>query len=166
VAWAPALRVVTDTAALLYRAKLAGIEVPAARWMAVSKFAQKIFPQPGIAFGDAHAAIAHAFAGETEALKRLKSDATGPAGDLVRRLAEAFDAIAAERWGDAIAHLTPAMAEHERLGGSRAQRDLLEYAYLNALLKLGAADEARRLLALRGPAKVQAEAIAELRQTH
>lgn len=164
--WGPALNVITDTASLLYRAKVAGVDIPTARWVDLSKFAQKIFPKPGIAFGDAHAAIAHAFAGETDALNRLKTDAAGPAGDLVRRLAEAFEAIAAERWDDAILHLTPAMAEHERLGGSRAQRDLLEYAYLNALLKQGAVTEAQRLLALRRPAKVQADAIAGLRQTH
>ena len=43
------------------------------------------------------------------------------------------------------------MADHARLGGSRAQRDLLELSLLGALLKLGRDDEAKHLLALRRP---------------
>ena len=51
-----------------------------------------------------------------------------------------------------MALLTSAMADHARLGGSRAQRDLLELALLSALLKLGKDEEAKRLLMLRRPA--------------
>ena len=43
------------------------------------------------------------------------------------------------------------MATTERLGGSRAQRDLIELAYVNVLLKLGLAEEARRTLLSRRP---------------
>ena len=60
-------------------------------------------------------------------------------------------ALAAQDWAGALEHLTPVMADHARIGGSRAQRDLLEFAYLEALLKLGLRDEARRLLAMRRP---------------
>lgn len=164
--WGPTLNVLTDTASLLYRAKVAGVDVPASRWAEVSEYAKTVFPNPGIAFGDVHAAIAHAFAGDSEALQRLKTDAKGPAADIVQRLAAAFDAIAAERWEDAVRELTPAMSEHERIGGSRAQRDVLEYAYLNALLQQGAVEEAERLLAMRRPIKAKAQAVAGLRQTH
>jgi len=38
-----------------------------------------------------------------------------------------------------------------RLGGSRAQRDLLEFSLLECLLKQGKTEEARRLIALRRP---------------
>lgn len=158
-AWGPALNVLTDSAALLYRATLAGVEVPADRWRAVSAFAQEFFPNPGIAFGDAHAAVAHAMAGDTGALQRIKSGAKGPAADAVSAIASAFDAIAANRWADATADLTSIMTAHERIGGSRAQRDLLEFALLNALLKQGAVAEAERLLIMRRPMQRQGIAI-------
>lgn len=150
-AWGPALNVVTDTAAILYRASIMGVDVPGERWAEVSAFANKIFPKPGIAFGDAHAALAHAMAGDRDALDRIKQDARGPAAEVVRQTAAGFEAVAAGRWAEAIAELGKALVEHERLGGSRAQRDLLEFAYVNALLRLGQADEAKRHIAMRRP---------------
>ena len=51
------------------------------------------------------------------------------------------------------------MADHQRIGGSRAQRDLIEYALLCTLLKQGRADEARLLLAMRRPLKVGSAAV-------
>lgn len=158
-AWGPALNIMTDMASLLYRAELAGVDVPKSRWAEVSRYAADVFPNPGIAFGDVHAALAHAMAGNMDALNRIQTDAKGPAADVVQTLAEAFGAIAAERWADATKHLTAVMASHERIGGSRAQRDLIEYALLGTLLKQGAADDAKRLLAMRRPEKARAAVI-------
>ena len=158
-AWGPPLNILTDTAALLYRAELAGVDVPAARWQAVSDYAARMFPNPGIAFADTHAALAHAMAGNTEALRKIIADAKGPAGDVVRLLAEGFAAIGAGRWAEATGHLVKTMADHQRIGGSRAQRDLIEYALLGTLLKQGRADEARLLLATRRPLKVGSAAV-------
>jgi len=161
-AWGPPLNVLSDTAAILYRAELAGVEVTPARWKAVSDFAARFFPRPGLAFADVHAALAHAMAGNSEALERIIAGAAGPAGDLVAQLAEAFGALAAGRWAEATSLLTRAMGDHARIGGSRAQRDLIEYALLGALLKQGHDDQARMLLALRRPLKVAAHAVAGL----
>jgi len=147
----PPLNVLTDMASILYRAELAGVDVPPERWRAVSEYAARIFPEPGIAFADVHAALAHAMAGNGAALAKVIADATGPAGDMVRDAAEAFGAIAAGDWAAATGYLTKVMSDHARLGGSRAQRDLIEYAMLGVLLKQGLADEARRLLAIRRP---------------
>lgn len=158
-AWGPPLNLVTDTASLLYRAELAGVAVPAERWKQVSDTAARIFPNPGIAFADVHAALAHAMAGNGAALAKIIADAKGPAGDLVRTLAESFRSIADGAWEAATGHLTRAMADHERIGGSRAQRDLVEYALLGALLKQGRAAEARLLLATRRPLKVGSNAV-------
>ena len=117
----------------------------------MSGYAAEFFPRPGLAFADLHAAVAHAMAGEGAALEALISDAAGPAGDVVRQAGEAFRAMAAGRWAETVARLTPIMAEHERFGGSRAQRDLLEFAYAAALMRDGNVDEARRNLATRRP---------------
>jgi hypothetical protein len=43
------------------------------------------------------------------------------------------------------------MFDHERIGGSRAQRDLIEYALAQTLLKQGKTGEAKRMLAMRRP---------------
>jgi hypothetical protein len=45
----------------------------------------------------------------------------------------------------------PLMATHQRIGGSRAQRDLIEYALVLCLLRLGRNEQARRLLQTRRP---------------
>ena len=158
-AWGPPVNVLTDAAALLYRAELAGVDVPAARWRAVSDYAARYFANPAIAFADVHAALAHAMAGNAEGVAKIAAEAKGPAADIVRALAEAFGAMAAGNWADAEAHLGRTMSGHERIGGSRAQRDLVEYALLNALLKQGKAEEARLLLSTRRPLKVASAAV-------
>lgn len=158
-AWGPPLNVVTDSASLLFRAGLAGVEVPAERWHAVSDYATRLFPNTGIAFADAHTALAHAMAGNGEAVAKIVVEAKGPAGDVVRELAEAFGAMASGDWAGAERHLAVTMSQHERIGGSRAQRDLVEFALLNALLKQGKAEEARLLMAVRRPLKAAAHAV-------
>ncbi|MEC7538333.1 MAG: tetratricopeptide repeat protein, partial [Pseudomonadota bacterium] len=54
-------------------------------------------------------------------------------------------------WAAAERELGPAMAGHERLGGSKAQRDLLEFTLAEAIRKQGRAAEADRLIAMRRP---------------
>ena len=159
----PALNTLTDTAALLYRAELAGVEVSQERWQRVSDFALQSFPQPGVAFADVHAAVAHAMASNAEALEKIITNPRGTAADMVRPVAEGFKAIAAQDWPEATASLASVIAEHERLGGSRAQRDLIEHALAGTLLRQGKADEAQRLLAMHRPHTGMASAIAGLR---
>ena len=133
------------------RAELAGEPRKPELWRQVSAYAAKSFPNPGIGFADAHAALAHAMAGDGEALAKLATVTKGAAADMVRPLARAFAAFAAGDWAGTIAEVEPLMATHERIGGSRAQRDLLDHSMLAVMLKLGRSDEARRLLALRRP---------------
>lgn len=61
---APPLNILTDSVAILFRALLAGVDVPKGRWSQVSDYAARRFPDPGLAFADVHAAIAHALAGQ------------------------------------------------------------------------------------------------------
>lgn len=147
----PPLVVLCDIAAILYRAALKGVSIPAERWQIVCEHASKYFPNTGIAFGDVHAALAFAMAGNSTELDRIISDAKGPAGDVVRELAKAFDAIANEDWAEATVHLTKSLSDHARIGGSKAQRDLIEFSMVAALLKQGKSEEAHRLLAMRRP---------------
>jgi hypothetical protein len=62
-----------------------------------------------------------------------------------------FEAFACQRWREAVRELRPVLATHERVGGSRAQRDLLEYTVTSALLRSGQVDEARQLISTRRP---------------
>jgi len=159
VSISPSINILTDLASLYYRADLAGVAVPADRWQALSAYAARSFPDPGVAFADFHAALAHAMAGQGAALDRIVTDAAGPAASVVARGAEAFGAIAAQDWPRALAALTDVMGDHARLGGSRAQRDLIEYALAGVLLRMDKPDEARRLLAMHRPMTDRAGAI-------
>ena len=96
--------------------------------------------------------------GNGEELSRIITSPRGNAADLVPDLAEGFAHIARGNWAEATAHLTAAMADHARIGGSRAQRDLLELALLTALLRQGRAEEARHITALRRPVLMRAVA--------
>lgn len=161
-AWGPPINVLSDTASILYRAELAGLEVPKARWKAVSDYASKAIPNTGIAFADVHAALAHAMAGNSEALDKVIRDAKGPAGDLVSTLGEAFGAVAREDWAEAAEHFARTLSDHARIGGSRAQRDLIEFGLLACLLKQGEVEQAQFLLATRRPVWADRPAVAGL----
>lgn len=157
------INVLTDTAAICARAELAGVAVAPERWAALSAYAARYFPDSGQSFADMHAALAHAMAGEGTRLARLTSGARGFAGDLVPSVARAWEAMARQDWAAAVAELTPVMAQTERIGGSRAQRDLLELAYVNALLRMGQGAEARRVLAARRPVLSRRPPLAAMR---
>ncbi|WP_205520476.1 tetratricopeptide repeat protein [Tropicibacter sp. Alg240-R139] len=145
------LNTLTDTAAILHRAELVGVAVPPERWVEMSDYAAQYFPETGQSFADMHAALAHAMAGNGDRLAYIVDTANGFAGDLVRPVAQAWGAIARQDWQGAVDHLIPALAQTERFGGSRAQRDLIELTYVNALMKLGRTQEAQHTLDLRRP---------------
>ncbi|MEO0938605.1 MAG: tetratricopeptide repeat protein [Pseudomonadota bacterium] len=143
------LNALTDTAAIYHRAELAGHAVDPARWAALSDYAAARFANPGQSFADLHAALAHAMAGQGARLARLAEAQNGFAADLVRPAAAAWGHIARQDWAEAEAALQPVMAHHARLGGSRAQRDLLELTWANVLLRQGKARQAHRALRAR-----------------
>lgn len=90
-------------------------------------------------------------AGDSDALRSLVDNPKGPAADMLVPIARGFDAFARQEWNEAVRELRPVLATHERVGGSRAQRDLLEYTVTSALLRGGQADAARRLISSRRP---------------
>jgi tetratricopeptide (TPR) repeat protein len=154
--WGPPVNTLTDAASFLWRAELAGAPRDAARWSAVRDYALGTFPKPGVAFCDVHSAAAYAASGDTAGLEELSralraSDSAGrlAAGPVVPALADAFGAFARGDWDATIASLTPVFDQHVRIGGSRAQRDLVEFTLLAAYLRAGRADEAQALLARR-----------------
>ena len=68
------INILSDTASILYRAELAGETVPKEKWREVSAYASRFFPDPGLGFIDYHAALAHAMAGDGDALAKIVSN--------------------------------------------------------------------------------------------
>ena len=145
------INALTDTASIYYRAELAGIKVSTERWLKLSEYAAEKFPTMGQSFADIHAALAHAMAGNEEYLSKLIYGNSGFAGDIVPAVAKAWQAISANKWDKAREELEPASSQFERFGGSRAQRDLLEFSYVNVLLRTGDNEAARKILLERRP---------------
>ena len=145
------INMITDTASILYRAELAGQVVDPVRWQHISEYASKAFPRVGNSFVDMHAALAHAMAGRKEELADYVDAAKGFASDVVQDCAKAFEAITRQDWASATTALSAALVDGARLGGSRAQRDLLEYSLVNVLLRQGKGEEAERIIGLRRP---------------
>jgi len=151
-AWGPPLNVLTDGASFLVRAEMAGGTVEPALWSEIADYADRWFPNSGVIFADVHSALAFAMAGRRDALQRIIDDPKGPAADILAPMARGFDAFARRDWAAAVGHIGPLLETHERVGGSRAQRDLLEYMVTCALWRDGRRDEALLLISSRRPA--------------
>ena len=158
----PPLNVLTDTAALLFRAELAGLEVSIERWKKLSAYALARFPQPGIGFADLHAAIAHARSGNRDALDVIIDCADGPVSDLTKILAIGYREMEDGNWTMAAEQFCGAMRDHARIGGSNAQRDLIDYSLAACLVRDGRKQEAQTLLSITRPRAITKEIVAGL----
>ena len=76
------------------------------------------------------------------------------AGSVVPTIAEGFAAYASSDWDRAIRQFERALPETVRIGGGRAQRDLIEHTLLAAYLKAGRPEQARDLIARRATVAV------------
>lgn len=150
-AWGPQVNVATDAPAFLLRAEMAGQPRKPELWRELGEYATKWFGKPGLSFVDMHTVLAYAMAGDSAKLAAFVDNPRGSAGDMVPPMARAFDAYAKGEWQQAAEQLEPLLDTHERLGGSRAQRDLLEYTVVAAKLRGGRAAEAREMIARRRP---------------
>jgi len=131
-AWGPPLNVATDAPSFLWRAELAGEAHHSGLWSEARDYAVQNFPKAGVPFADVHVALACAATGDAERLERIvkemrEREAAGklPPGPVVPMLAEAFAAYARSEWSRAIELLEAALPETVRIGGSRAQRDIV-----------------------------------------
>ncbi|MFI7402040.1 FAD/NAD(P)-binding protein [Streptomyces sp. NPDC049541] len=144
------VRALVDSGSLLWRARLSGSwpgELPTGN--VLDTVAQDVLERPATAFTALHAAVALAAAGDLAALQRLRDHAAG--ADSVQReviapLCEAFAAVVEERFQDAVRGLDALLPVLRRVGGSAAQREVVEETLLYALVAAGRCDAARRLL--------------------
>jgi tetratricopeptide (TPR) repeat protein len=148
---------VNDAVSFLWRWELAGHPRDADAWRMMHDYATSALPRAGVAFSDIHVALAQAVAGNDAALAaragqvdELARADRYPSGPCVPAVARAFAAFERRDFAAAIDSLEPIAGELERLGGSRAQLDLVEFTLLKAYLGAERPDDARRMLSGRG----------------
>ncbi len=147
------LNLVSDNASFLWRLGLYGHEVPVGLWQATAASADGLFQQPGLAFADVHMALIAAATGDRRAVEtrvavlesRLR-DGVLPAGPVVPLLCSALLAFAEEDYLACARLLEPLRADVPRIGGSGAQREVIEDTLLVALLRGGEQGKAAALL--------------------
>jgi tetratricopeptide (TPR) repeat protein len=147
---------VTDAVSFLWRWELAGHPRDAAAWRMMHNFANRAFPRAGVAFSDIHISLAQAVAGDdaglearTRQIDELARRGRYPSGPVAPAVSRGFAAFEQRDFSVAIEALEPIAGELERIGGSRAQLDLVEFTLLKAYLGAGRPDEARRMLSVR-----------------
>ena len=160
-----------DSVAFLWRSELAGHPRDHARWQQIQDFARAKFPRPGMSLADWHVALAYAAAGDdagleewVQAVEDLARAGRYPSGSTVPTVARAFAAFQRGDYATVIDTIVPMLAERERVGGSRAQVDLVEFTLLRAYLCSGRPDEARHLLEERrpGPTRIPVAGLAQV----
>lgn len=149
---------VSDGAAFLWRSELAGHPRDAAAWRALHEYGNSALPRPGAGLADLHVILVQAVMGDDAALdvrarqmEALAREGRYPSGSYLPSLSRGFVAFERGDFPAAIEALAPLAGESERIGGSRAQHDLIEFTLLKACLNAGRLDEARRLLSARRP---------------
>jgi tetratricopeptide (TPR) repeat protein len=149
---------ISDGAAFLWRAELAGHPRDAAAWRALQDYAASSLPRPSSGLADLHVILAEAVmrdqAGpDTRAhqIEALAREGRYPSGTYLPALAGGFEAFERGDFSRAIEALAPLAGQNERVGGSRAQHDLIEFTLLKAYLGANRLSEARQLLAARRP---------------
>jgi tetratricopeptide (TPR) repeat protein len=149
---------VSDGAAFLWRSELAGHPRDAAAWRALHGYANSSLPRPGNGLADLHVLLAQAVMRDEAALdmrarqiEALAREGRYPSGSYLPALAGGFAAFERGDFSAAIEALAPLAGENERVGGSRAQHDLIEFTLLRAYLSANRLSEARHLLSVRRP---------------
>ena len=146
-----------DAVSFLWRWELAGHPRNAEVWRTLHDFAATVFLGAGLAFSDMHVALAHVVAGSdlvleahARQIEELARDGRYPSGPLVPAVSRGFAAFERRDFSAVIDALRPIVGDLERIGGSRAQLDLVEFTLLKAFLDADRPDDARRMLRLRG----------------
>ena len=150
---APPLNVMSDCAGLLWRLSAYGHVVPSELWREAEDYARRYFPKSSLPFADVHMALLAAATGETSALEdRLRaieqrlSDGKLPAGPVVPKICRAARAFAGGDAAGCATLLEPVLGDVVRIGGSHAQREIIEDTFIVALIRAGELPRARELL--------------------
>jgi tetratricopeptide (TPR) repeat protein len=149
---------ISDGAAFLWRSELAGQPRDEAAWHALYGYVESDLPRPGNGLADLHVILAQAVGGDEAGLEararqmeELAAAGRYPSGSYLPALTRGFAAFERRDFAGAIEALAPLSGQNERIGGSRAQHDLIDFTLLRAYLAAGRPEEARALLQARRP---------------
>jgi tetratricopeptide (TPR) repeat protein len=148
----------SDGCAFLWRSELAGHPRDADAWRVMYDYAREALPRPGSGLADLHVILAHAVIGDDAAqemrsrqIEELAAAGRYPSGSYLPGLAGGFTAFERGDFAATINAFAPLAGQNERIGGSRAQHDLIEFTLLKAYLESWRLEEAKRLLSARRP---------------
>ncbi|MEV7286331.1 FAD/NAD(P)-binding protein [Streptomyces sp. NPDC093252] len=147
------VRALVDSGSMLWRARLSDNwpgPLPAGDVLAAVE--REVLERPATAFTALHSAVALTAAGDLAALRRLRDHAAGAdrtQREIVAPLCEALAALTEERFAEAARGLTALLPVLRRVGGSAAQREIVEETLLYALVSAGRCEAAQRLLTAR-----------------
>jgi tetratricopeptide (TPR) repeat protein len=154
VAQSPPLFTLADSASMLWRLGAYGHAVSPAQWAEVRAVADAAFPHAGLPFADVHATMATT-ACHADATARIGEIATLldngklAAGPVVAALCRGVAAFAAGDYDAAVNALEAAYDDLPRIGGSHAQRDVVEDTLIVAYQRAGRREDALQALARR-----------------
>lgn len=147
------INVISDTSSFLWRMQAYGHDVPASMWEDAARYASSYFQQPGFPFADFHMALLAAATGDQRSLEQraavlasLVNDGKLKAGPVVPALCHAVMAFADGHYTDCARILEPVAHEVVRIGGSGAQREIVQDTLLVSLMRAGEVEKARALL--------------------
>jgi tetratricopeptide (TPR) repeat protein len=142
-----------DAASLLWRYQIYGCAPRELPWAEVRDHAARMTAQPGLAFLDAHAALAYAALGDDRAMDRhvdglraLAARGNPLVEEVVLPLVLGVRAFGQRNYEEAIRLLEPLGEQLVRIGGSHAQREVFEDTLLQAYLRSGRCEQAAALL--------------------
>ena len=150
---APPINAISDGASLLWRLSAYGHDVPRELWADADAYAQRAFPKSSIPFADVHMALFAAATRNAAALEQRLgvieqrlSEGKLAAGPVVPKICRAMSAFAGADYQGCIRHLEPVLDDVVRIGGSHAQRQIVEDTFIVALMRGGELARARTLL--------------------
>ncbi|MFJ4443448.1 tetratricopeptide repeat protein [Pseudomonas sp. NPDC089422] len=147
------VNIVSDSASFLWRLQAYGHEVPSGRWQEAADYASNYFQQPGFPFADLHMSMIAAATENSAALDQrihklesLVQHESLPAGPVAPALCRAMQAFAIGDYSVCAELLERFAGEVVRLGGSGAQREIVEDTLFLSLVHQGETEKARLLL--------------------
>jgi tetratricopeptide (TPR) repeat protein len=147
------VNIVSDTSSFLWRMQAYGHAVPAGMWDDAARYASDYFKDAGFPFADFHMALVAAATSDSNAvekrvnaLNQLIREGKLPAGPVVPEICRAALAFAEEQYNLAADILEPVAHDVVRIGGSGAQREIVEDTLLVALMRSGESKKAHELL--------------------
>ncbi len=147
------IRALVDAGSLLWRARICdGWQGPLPIEQVLESVRGDILERPANAFVALHGAIALTAAGDVPGLRRLHDHARGAdrvQQEVVAPLCTALEHLVEERWPVAAQQLERVLPRLNAVGGSAAQREIVEETLLYALVSGGDFEAARARLAAR-----------------